>query len=242
MVTFYRCRSAGRTSGADRLHDDRHYRLGSRSARGCPLHLVGERSRSGASCGRNRARSCSYCHSRSARRTRSADHLHDDRHYRHGSRSATGARATSWANEATAGRRAAETERYRAVTATPDLREELAVQTTSTTTATTATAAAHQQAARSTSWANEAATGCRAAENERDCAVTSTAIIREELALQTAATITARIMAVIVAAVRTASSSRITAVAVTARSRSFSAARRPASASFAYEVARAACC
>ena len=87
--TFYRCRSARKTSSAYHFHDDRHQHLGSRSVRGCPLHLVGERSRSGASCGRARTRSCSYCHFRSAR-TRSADHLHDDRHYRHGNRSGTG--------------------------------------------------------------------------------------------------------------------------------------------------------
>ena len=135
------------------------------------------------------------------------------------------ARATSWANEAEAGRRAAENERDRAVTATADLREELAVQSTSTTTATTALAAAHQQAAHATSWANEAAVGRRAAENERDSAVTATAVMREEQAVQTAATITA-------------SSSRITAVALTARSRSC----HFVAASFAHEVARVACC
>ena len=77
------------------------------------------------------------------------------------------ARATSWANEAAAGRRAAENERDRAVTATPDLREDLAVQTTSPPTATTDTATAQEQAARATAWENEAAVGCRAAENER---------------------------------------------------------------------------
>ena len=102
-----------------------------------------------------------------------------------------GARATSWANEATEGRRAAELERNCALSTVADLREKLAVHTTSTTTATTALAAAQQGAARSTSWANEAAAGRRAAENERDRAVTATADLREELAVQTASTATA---------------------------------------------------
>ena len=53
----YRCQSVRSTRSTYHLHDDRHYRHGSRSARGCPRHLVGERSRSGASCGRKRARS-----------------------------------------------------------------------------------------------------------------------------------------------------------------------------------------
>ena len=101
------------------------------------------------------------------------------------------ARATSWANEAAEGRRAAETERDGALSTVADLREKLAVHTTSTTTATTATAAVQQQATRATSWANEAEAGRRAAENERDRAVTATADLREELAVQSTSTTTA---------------------------------------------------
>ena len=79
--TFYRCRSARKTRSAYHLHDDRHYRNGSRSATGYPCHLVGERSRSGASCGRKRARSCGYCHCRYAGRTGGADRSHNHCHY-----------------------------------------------------------------------------------------------------------------------------------------------------------------
>ena len=101
------------------------------------------------------------------------------------------ARATSWANEAAAGRRAAELERDGAFFTLADLREELAVQTASSTTATTTLVVAQQEAVRATSWANEAATGRRAAERERDCAVAATANLQEALAAQTAATMTA---------------------------------------------------
>ena len=101
------------------------------------------------------------------------------------------ARDTSWANDAAEGRRAAELERNGALSTVADLREELAVQTASTTTSTTALAVAQQEAARATSWANEVAEGRHAAENERDRAGTATAVLREELAVQTAAIITA---------------------------------------------------
>ena len=56
------------------------------------------------------------------------------------------ARATSWANEAAAGRRAAERERDCVVATTTNLQEALAVQTAPTITATTGLAAAQQEA------------------------------------------------------------------------------------------------
>ena len=65
------------------------------------------------------------------------------------------------------------------------------MQTASTTTVTAALAAAQQEAARATSWANEAAVGRRAAERERDCVVATTINLQEALAVQTAPTITA---------------------------------------------------
>ena len=65
------------------------------------------------------------------------------------------------------------------------------MQTASMTTVTTALAAAYEEAARATWWANEAATGRRAAERERDCVVAITTNILEALAVQTVPTITA---------------------------------------------------
>ena len=67
----------------------------------------------------------------------------------------------------------------------------MTVQTASTTTVTTAVAAAQQEAARATSWANEAAAGHRTAERERDCVVATTTNLQEALAVQTVPTITA---------------------------------------------------
>ena len=110
------------------------------------------------------------------------------------------ARATSWANQAAAGRRAAERERDCVVATTTNLQEALAVQTAPTITATTGLAAAQQEASRTTSSGIDAA---HAAQSERDRALSTVVDLPEELAVQTAATITARVMAVTVAAVCT---------------------------------------
>ena len=65
---------------AHRHHHHRGQRVGSRSARSRLNHLVGERSRRGVSCGRERASTCACCCDRAADSTGGVDRR---RHHRY---------------------------------------------------------------------------------------------------------------------------------------------------------------